>query len=188
MKVAPRDSFGITSGLLRTFANVGMVFSFAVAILVASTSISRHVAFSIFVGTSTLSASTVAPFIVGLHAAFYSSTSLMVLAGVLSAVRARPSRFRESDAADASATGPTSARQPPDLRRGRSWWRNLSAGLDRAHDTDVPDLWFHRSWYSQRGPGKTGRQDEPADRTRRRAAEILVGATGGPYVTSHTSD
>jgi hypothetical protein len=104
MKVAPRDSFGITSGLLRTFANVGMVFSFAVAILVASTSISRHVAFSIFVGTSTLSASTVAPFIVGLHAAFYSSTSLMVLAGVLSAVRARP-----SDAADASATGPTSS-------------------------------------------------------------------------------
>jgi EmrB/QacA subfamily drug resistance transporter len=109
MKVAPRDSFGITSGLLRTFANVGMVFSFALAILVASTSISRHVAFSIFVGTSTLSASTVAPFIVGLHAAFYSSTSLMVFAGVLSAVRARPSRSRKSDSADASATDPTSS-------------------------------------------------------------------------------
>ncbi len=90
MKVAPKDSFGITSGLLRTFANVGMVFSFALAILVASASISRHVAFSIFVGTSTLSPSTVAPFISGLHAAFYSSTSLMGIAAILSAMRSRP--------------------------------------------------------------------------------------------------
>ena len=40
MKAAPPESFGIASGMLRTFANVGMVFSFAVAILIASRSIS----------------------------------------------------------------------------------------------------------------------------------------------------
>jgi EmrB/QacA subfamily drug resistance transporter len=89
MKVAPGHSFGLTSGLLRTFANVGMVFSFALAILVASSSIGRHAAFAIFVGTGTLSASTTGAFITGLHAAFYSSTSLMVLAAALSASRVR---------------------------------------------------------------------------------------------------
>ena len=87
-------SFGVTSGLLRTFANVGIVFSFALAILVASSSIPRHVAFAIFAGTSTLSPSTVAPFVRGLHAAFYASTSLMVLAAILSASRSRPLRSR----------------------------------------------------------------------------------------------
>ena len=89
MKVAPGKEFGIASGLLRTFANVGMVFSFALAILVASATITKQQAFAIFVGTSTLSPSTAAAFTNGIHAAFYSSTSLMVIAAVLSAVRAR---------------------------------------------------------------------------------------------------
>ncbi|MGA2036848.1 MAG: MFS transporter [Acidimicrobiales bacterium] len=90
MKAAPGKSFGIASGLLRTFANVGMVFSFALAILVASRTITKHEAFAIFVGTSTLSRSTAAAFTDGLHAAFYSSMSLMVVAAILSATRARP--------------------------------------------------------------------------------------------------
>jgi hypothetical protein len=29
MKAAPPEAFGISSGMLRTFANIGMVFSFA---------------------------------------------------------------------------------------------------------------------------------------------------------------
>lgn len=89
MKVAPSNAFGITSGLLRTFANVGMVFSFAVAILIASASISRHVAFAIFVGSSSISPHVVGAFVTGLHAAFYASTSLMVVAAILSASRRR---------------------------------------------------------------------------------------------------
>ena len=51
MKAAPRGVFGIASGMLRTFGNVGMVFSFTVAILVAAHSIPRGVAFAIFVST-----------------------------------------------------------------------------------------------------------------------------------------
>jgi EmrB/QacA subfamily drug resistance transporter len=92
MKVAPTNAFGVTSGLLRTFANVGMVFSFAVAILIASASISRHVAFAIFVGSSSMSPSVVGAFVKGLHTTFYASTLLMVVAAILSASRKRVPR------------------------------------------------------------------------------------------------
>ena len=54
MKAAPGRSFGVASGVLRTFANVGMVFSFSVAILIAAHSISRGLAFAIFVGSTRL--------------------------------------------------------------------------------------------------------------------------------------
>jgi len=94
MKAAPGDQFGIASGLLRTFANVGMVFSFAVAILVAARSIPRNLAFAIFVGTTHLSRHLAGAFATGLHAAFFSSMGFMALAVVLSATRVlhRPPR------------------------------------------------------------------------------------------------
>ncbi len=88
MKAAPPEAFGIASGMLRTFANIGMVFSFAVAILVASRSISRGLAFAIFVGSTSLHGPLAAAFTSGLHAAFYASMGFMVLAAVLSALRA----------------------------------------------------------------------------------------------------
>ena len=87
MTVAPGKAFGTASGLLRTFSNVGMVFSFAVAILVAARSISKKLAFQIFVGTTSLPHRLLAPFNSGLHAAFYSCMGFMVLAAVLSATR-----------------------------------------------------------------------------------------------------
>jgi EmrB/QacA subfamily drug resistance transporter len=87
MKASPPELFGISSGMLRTFANVGMVFSFAVAILIASRSIPRALAFAIFVGSTTLHGSLAAAFTRGLHAAFYSSVGFMVLAAILSALR-----------------------------------------------------------------------------------------------------
>ena len=90
MKAAPPDMFGIASGMLRTFSNMGMVFSFAVAILVASRSVSRargvrdlrrhHVA---------ARPRQAADFTNGLHAAFYFSVIFMVIAAVLSAVRGK---------------------------------------------------------------------------------------------------
>src|ERR1700678_2415855 len=54
MKASPQAMLGISSGVLRTFANIGMVFSFTTAILIASHSISRGLAFAIFVGTTSL--------------------------------------------------------------------------------------------------------------------------------------
>ena len=88
MKAAPPEAFGIASGMLRTFANIGMVFSFAVAILIASRSISRGLAFAIFVGSTSLHGALAVAFTSGLHAAFYASMGFMVLAAVLSALRA----------------------------------------------------------------------------------------------------
>jgi MFS family permease len=87
MKAAPPAQFGIASGIMRTFANIGMVFSFAVAILVASRSVSRGLAFAIFVGTTSLHGQLAAAFTTGLHAAFYASVAFMVIAAVLSATR-----------------------------------------------------------------------------------------------------
>jgi EmrB/QacA subfamily drug resistance transporter len=100
MKAAPQEVFGIASGMLRTFANVGMVFSFALAIVAASHSISRHVAFAIFVGTTRLTPALASAFTHGLHTAFYLSMGLMVIAALLSAIRQR------AVAAEPVASGP----------------------------------------------------------------------------------
>jgi EmrB/QacA subfamily drug resistance transporter len=93
MKAAPPDMFGIASGMMRTFSNIGMVFSFAVAILIASRSISRGLAFAIFVGSTSLHGALAAAFTSGLHAAFYASMGFMVLAAALSALRAGSGRL-----------------------------------------------------------------------------------------------
>ncbi len=87
MKASPSQMFGIASGMLRTFSNVGMVFSFAVAILVAARSIPRNLAFAIFVGTTRLTSHLASVFTSGLHSAFYASTIFMALAALLSATR-----------------------------------------------------------------------------------------------------
>jgi EmrB/QacA subfamily drug resistance transporter len=92
MKAAPPEAFGIASGMMRTFANIGMVFSFAVAILIASRSISRGLAFAVFVGSTSLHGALAAAFTSGLHAAFYASMGFMVLAAALSALRAGSAR------------------------------------------------------------------------------------------------
>jgi EmrB/QacA subfamily drug resistance transporter len=88
MKAAPPEAYGIASGMLRTFSNIGMVFSFAVAILIASRSISRGLAFAIFVGSTSLHGALAIAFTSGLHAAFYASMGFMALAAALSALRA----------------------------------------------------------------------------------------------------
>ena len=88
MKASPPTAFGISSGMLRTFANVGMVFSFSMAILIASRSISRKLAFAIFVGSTSLRADLAQAFTSGLHASFYASVALMAVAAAFSATRA----------------------------------------------------------------------------------------------------
>ena len=87
MKIVPGNDFGTASGMLRTFANVGMVLSFAVAILVAARSISRRLAFAIFLGTTSLPRRLGASLTTGLHAAFFASIAFMAVATVLSATR-----------------------------------------------------------------------------------------------------
>jgi len=95
MKAAPRSMFGVASGMLRTFSNVGMIFSFSLALLVAAHSLSRSLAFAIFVGTASLSRAAGSAFLGGIHQAFLASVGALIVAGVLSALRARVGRREE---------------------------------------------------------------------------------------------
>ena len=87
MKASPAKDFGLSSGLLRTCANVGMVFSFAAAIVAASHSIPRALAFAIFVGGANLSGARGSAFVGGIHTALYLAVALMLVAVVLSGTR-----------------------------------------------------------------------------------------------------
>jgi len=103
MRAVKPQVFGVASGMLRTFANIGMVFSFSMAILVASRSISRGLAFVIFVGTAKIKGHLAVAFTAGLHTAFYTSMGGMALAAACSATRAAR---RQSDAGPAAAAAP----------------------------------------------------------------------------------
>jgi len=92
MASAPRGAYGIASGLLRTFSNIGMVSSFAVALLVASLSIPRQLAFQIFLGTSGISGALSAAFVDGLHSALTASIALLGVAILLSVLRGKEAR------------------------------------------------------------------------------------------------
>jgi EmrB/QacA subfamily drug resistance transporter len=87
MRASPPRDFGLSSGLLRTCANVGMVFSFAAAIVAAAHSIPRGIAFAIFVGTANLSGARGAAFVTGIHTALYLGIALMLVAALLSGTR-----------------------------------------------------------------------------------------------------
>jgi EmrB/QacA subfamily drug resistance transporter len=102
MKASPRAVLGISSGMLRAFGNIGMVFSFSTAILIASRSISRGLAFAIFVGSTSLHGALAVAFTAGLHAAFYTSMGFMVLAALLSAIRLGSAPAREPAAEQSS--------------------------------------------------------------------------------------
>ena len=104
MANAPKNFFGIASGLLRTFSNVGMVCSFAVALLIASLSIPRSLAFEIFLGTAnSISGSLSQAFINGMHSALMMSIALLGVALVLSILRGKESR---GQTAAAGVAGP----------------------------------------------------------------------------------
>jgi EmrB/QacA subfamily drug resistance transporter len=92
MANAPRNSFGIASGLLRTFSNIGMVCSFALALLIAALSIPQQLAFSIFLGVGKISGSLSQAFIDGMHSALTVSIALIGVALVLSILRGKESR------------------------------------------------------------------------------------------------
>ncbi|RIV21972.1 MFS transporter [Alicyclobacillaceae bacterium I2511] len=89
MKAAPSGVYGIVSGMLRTFANIGMVMSFAVAMFIAAQSIPQRLVDAIFVGTATLTPHLTHNFDIGIHNAFYGSIVMMILAAASSSLRGR---------------------------------------------------------------------------------------------------
>jgi len=85
-KASPPRVFGVASGMC-TFSNVGMIFSFAVALLVAARAVTQPVAFAVFVGDTSLTRVAGADFLYGIHLAFYASVAAFIVAGALSAAR-----------------------------------------------------------------------------------------------------
>jgi EmrB/QacA subfamily drug resistance transporter len=98
MADAPPQAYGVASGLLRTLSNVGMVSSFAVALLAAAAAIPRTAAFAIFLGTSRLSPPLAGAFVRGMHAALLTSLVLLSVAFVLSLLRGREARAQSARA------------------------------------------------------------------------------------------
>ena len=93
MANAPKRAYGIASGLLRTFSNVGMVSSFAVAILIASISIPRQLAFQIFLGVGAPLGQTLSQaFVDGMRSALLASIAILVVAFALSVMRGKEAR------------------------------------------------------------------------------------------------
>jgi len=97
MASAPRGAYGIASGLLRTFSNIGMVSSFAVALLVASFSIPRQLAFEIFLGVGQIKGGLSTAFIDGMHSALFVSLSILAVALLLSILRGKEARTGSPD-------------------------------------------------------------------------------------------
>ena len=107
MANSPRNSCGIASGLLRTFSNIGMVCSFAVALLIASLSIPQQLAFEIFLGVGSISGSLSQAFIDGMHSALMMSIALLGVALILSILRGRESRGRATPEAEGGQAPPS---------------------------------------------------------------------------------
>lgn len=92
MASAPPRAYGVSAGLLRTLSNLGMVASFAVALLIASVSIPRQLAFEIFLGVGGIHGQLAAAFVDGMHSALLASISLLVVALFLSIIRGKEAR------------------------------------------------------------------------------------------------
>ena len=93
MASAPPRAYGVANGLLRTLSNMGMVSSFALALLMASLAIPRQSAFQIFLGVGGhLEAGLSAAFVDGMHSALLASIALLAVALLLSIFRGKEAR------------------------------------------------------------------------------------------------
>jgi EmrB/QacA subfamily drug resistance transporter len=92
MANSPREHYGAASGVLRTFSNVGMVMSFAVALFIASAAMPPSVAGAVFLGVATISGRIAMDFVAGLRTSFLASITLIVIAVAFSIMRGRERR------------------------------------------------------------------------------------------------
>ena len=94
MASAPPRAYGVANGLLRTLSNLGMVSSFALALLIAAFSIPRQIAFEIFLGVGGIQADLSSAFVDGMRSALLASISLLAVALLLSILRGKEARTR----------------------------------------------------------------------------------------------
>ncbi len=92
MANSPRELYGLSSGFLRTMANIGMLGSFVIAISIASISVPRYVAFEVFAGVLNSLGSVSASFMSGIHASLIVAIVILSIAAMLSLSRGREAR------------------------------------------------------------------------------------------------
>ncbi len=84
MSNAPPRLYGSTSGLLRTLSNIGTLLSYVIAIVAATTTVPRYVAFEVFLGLDKLNGNVSAKFIVGIHSALIVAMIVLIFASITS--------------------------------------------------------------------------------------------------------
>lgn len=94
MSNASHDHYGSISGLLRTTSSIGTLGSYVILITAATMGVSRSVAFQVFVGTSNLVGGVSLDFLSGLKAALVVCFILLVISGMLSALRGKENRAK----------------------------------------------------------------------------------------------
>ena len=92
MSAAPPERFGVSSGVMNTFRNTGMVMSFALALVAATSVIPAYIVYQLFIGnlTGKLSATLASGYLSGQSFAFEVSALLLVVATLLSLARGTP--------------------------------------------------------------------------------------------------
>lgn len=116
MGAAPRNRLGVASATLNTLRNVGMVFSFAVALAVAAASMPPAMVSEVFLGTVVhMQASIATAFTGAMSHAFLASIVICAVALAFSAVRENnlKARTTETTAATPEAVATTAARTNP---------------------------------------------------------------------------
>ncbi len=99
---SPPAYYGSVSGLARTLGNVGTLLSYLIAISIASLSVSRQVAFEVFLGTQDLVGDVSAKFVTGIHTAFLAAMGILLAALILSALRGEEPRLKHRGQGGAS--------------------------------------------------------------------------------------
>ena len=88
------EHYGSISGLLRTTTSIGTLGSYVILITAATAGISRTIAFQVFVGTSNLIGGVSIDFLNGLKAALVVCLALLIISGILSALRGKENRAK----------------------------------------------------------------------------------------------
>ena len=103
MGAAPRNQLGVASATLNTMRNMGMVFSFAIALAVAAAAMPPALMNAVFLGTvGHLSPAISAAFTSGMGRAFLASALISGLAMVFSSLRNRERLLPTSSRSDAA--------------------------------------------------------------------------------------
>ncbi|WP_298278552.1 MFS transporter [Ferroplasma sp.] len=97
MANAPPGYYGLSSGLLRTFANIGTLISYVLAITIASITVPKYVALEVFLGLHNIIGSLAAKFMTGIRSALIMSFIIVVVAMLLSLFRGKENRLVPMD-------------------------------------------------------------------------------------------